>query len=61
MAAYVPAIVWIISAFICFYIANARNVKLTISWNLIVVILGPLAIPLMFLVKPRQKMKPAKY
>lgn len=52
MTAYVPAIIWIVSAIICHYIAHARNVKSNLVRRLIVVILGPLAIPLTFLVKP---------
>ena len=52
MAAYVPVIIWVISAIICHYIAQARNVKSNLVRRLIVVFLGPLAIPLTFLVKP---------
>ncbi len=51
MAAYVPAIVWLISAIICHHIAKARRVKLTTMRRLVVVLLGPLAIPLAFLLK----------
>ena len=52
MAAYLPVIIWIISAIICHYIAQARNVKSNLVRRLIVVFLGPLAIPLTFLAKP---------
>jgi len=52
MAAYVPVIIWIVSAIICHYIAQARNVKSNIVRRLIVVFLGPFAIPLTFLAKP---------
>ena len=52
MAAYVPVIIWIVSAIICLYIAQARNVKSNLVRRLIVVFLGPLAIPLAFLAKP---------
>jgi len=52
MAAYVPVIIWIISTIICHYIAKARNVKSNLVRRLIVVFLGPLAIPLTFLAKP---------
>lgn len=52
MAAYMPVIIWIVSAIICHYIAQARNVKSNLVRRLIVVFLGPLAIPLTFLVKP---------
>ena len=57
MAMYVPAIVWVIGAIICYFIAKSRNVKPNLFWNLIVVVLGPLAIPLMFLAKPEQKIE----
>jgi len=53
MAAYVPVIIWIVSAIICHYIAKARNVKSNLVRTLIVVFLGPLAIPLTFLAKPK--------
>jgi len=52
MAAYVPVIIWIISVIFCHYIAQARNVKSNLVRRLIVVFLGPLAIPLTFLAKP---------
>jgi len=48
MAAYMPAIIWLISAIICIVIAKIRNVKPTLGRNLIVLFLGPLAIPLVF-------------
>ena len=54
MAAYVPVIIWIVSAIICLYIARARNVKSNLVRRLIVVFLGPLAIPLAFFVKPEK-------
>ena len=52
MAAYVPVIIWLVSAIICHYIAQARNVKSNFVRRLIVVFLGHFAIPLTFLVKP---------
>ena len=52
MATYVLAIIWIISAVICHFIAQKRNVKANFIRRLIVVVLGPLAIPLVFLLKP---------
>ena len=57
MATYVPAIIWIISAIICYYVAKARNVKPNLLRRLIVVFLGPLAIPLVFFVRPEKTMK----
>jgi hypothetical protein len=55
MATYVPVIIWVVSAIICHYIAQSRNVKPSIIQRLIAVILGPFAIPLTFLVKPQEK------
>jgi len=55
MAAYVPAIIWLFSAIICYYIAKVRHVRPNIFWTLVAVILGPLAIPLIFFAKPEQK------
>ena len=52
MAAYMPVIIWFGSAIICIFIAKTRNVKPTLIRNLIVLLLGPLAIPLVFFVKP---------
>ena len=52
MATFVPVIIWVVSAVICHYIARARNVKPNLMRRLIVVVFGPLAIPLVFLVKP---------
>lgn len=54
MASYIPAIVWLISAAICVYIARKRHVKLSFLWMLVVVFLGPLALPLMFFAKPEK-------
>ena len=54
MAAYVPVVIWIVSAVICHYIAQTRNVKVNLVRRLIVVFLGPLAIPLAFFVKPEK-------
>lgn len=57
MAAYIPVIIWIVSAIICQYIARARNLKSNLVRKLIVVFLGPLAIPLAFLVKPEKSIE----
>lgn len=52
MGAYLPVIVWVISAVICEWIARRRNATLNLPWRLLIVFLGPLAIPFMFLAKP---------
>ena len=49
MAAYIPLIIWLVSAIVCYYIAKIRNVKSNFARRLIVVFLGPLAIPLVFI------------
>jgi len=46
---YFPALVWIVGACLCSYIAKKRGVKTTIPRTLVAVVLGPLAIPLIFL------------
>jgi hypothetical protein len=52
MGAFIPFLVWLISAFICHLIAKKRNVKVSTLFITLVVILGPLAIPLVYLFKP---------
>jgi hypothetical protein len=54
MSAYVPALIWILSAFLCAWIAKARQIRPNALWAIVVVILGPLAIPLVFLARPRE-------
>jgi hypothetical protein len=49
--AYIPAAIWFVSALICIYIARRRRVRLSFFCNLVVVLLGPFAIPLVFLAK----------
>jgi len=52
MAAYIPVILWVVSAIVCSYIAKVRNIKSNFMKRLIVLFLGPLAIPLVFFSKP---------
>lgn len=52
MSAYLPFVVWLAAIAICVWIARKRNLTLDLKWRLIVIILGPLAIPLVFLAKP---------
>jgi hypothetical protein len=54
MTAYAPVLIWLLSAVICYYIAKARGVKPGLTWNVIVVLLGPFAIPLIFLAKAEE-------
>lgn len=51
---YIPAIVWVLSAGICYYIANKKNIKPTVLWNLAFVLLGPIAIPIILLSKNKK-------
>jgi len=55
MSTYIPAIIWLISAIICYYIAKRKNIKPTVLWNLTFVILGPIALPIILLVKKIKK------
>lgn len=52
MGAYIPALIWLAAAFICHLIARKRNVKETLLRQIIVVFLGPFAIPLVYFMKP---------
>ena len=54
MSNYVPVIIWVLSAFVCLWIAKARHVRPTTLWAIVVAILGPFAIPLVFLARPSQ-------
>ncbi len=47
--AVILTIVWIVSNFFCFYIARKRNIKLGFLVDFIGVMLGPFAIPLVFI------------
>ena len=51
MGAYIPLLIWVVSGIICHFIARKRNVKETLFRQIVVVFLGPLAIPLVFLFK----------
>ena len=55
MGAYIPVIVWVISAIICYLIAKKRDVEHSLFWDLIIVFLGPFAIPLIFLARPARQ------
>jgi len=56
MSMYIPAIIWILSAGICYYIAKRKNIKPTTTWNLTLVFLGPIAVPIILLVKSKKIM-----
>jgi hypothetical protein len=52
MAPYIPVIVWLASAIVFELIARRRGVTPGLLWRLVVVFLGPFAIPLAFLARP---------
>jgi len=54
MSMYIPAIVWLVSAGICYYIAKRKNIKPTVLWNLAFVLLGPIAIPIILSTKSKK-------
>ncbi|MGK5061810.1 hypothetical protein [Janthinobacterium sp. LB3P112] len=52
MTAYLPALIWSLSAFACLFIAKRRSLKTTAVRAILVVFLGPLAIPFVLAAKP---------
>lgn len=54
MSMYIPIIVWILSAGICYYIAKKKNIKPTVLWNLAFSLLGPIAIPIIISAKNKK-------
>jgi len=50
---YIPAIIWILGAGICYFIAKKRKLKSSAVWDIAFCVLGPLAIPFVLLAKPR--------
>ena len=55
MGAYIPVLVWLASGVICHFIAKNRNVRETLIRRLVVVFLGPFAVPLVYLFKPEEE------
>jgi len=51
MSPYIPALIWIVSAGICIYIARRKELRLSFLWNLTYAFLGPFAIPIVLFVK----------
>jgi len=52
MTAYIPALIWSMSAFACLFIAKRRNLKANAATAAMVTLLGPLAIPYVLALKP---------
>ncbi len=59
MGPYIPTVVWVVGIAICICIAKIRHVKPTLILRLSAVILGPLAIPLIFFAKPEKPVEAA--
>lgn len=60
MDPYIPVSIWIVSAVVCIYIAKARHLKPTLLRRFIVVLLGPFAIPLIFIAGSNRKINVQK-
>jgi len=54
MSMYIPVLVWILSAGICYYIAKKKNIRPTALWNLAFALLGPIAIPIILSTKNKK-------
>ena len=52
MIAYLPALIWSLSAFACLFIAKRRSLRITAIRAILVVFLGPLAIPFVLAARP---------
>ena len=55
MTAYLPALIWSLSAFACLFIAKRRSLKTTAVRAVLVTFLGPLAIPFVLAAKPGKR------
>ncbi|MED5613011.1 hypothetical protein VPH40_04245 [Janthinobacterium sp. P210005] len=51
MTTYLPALIWSLSAFACLFIAKRRSLKTTALRAILVVFLGPFAIPFVLAAK----------
>jgi hypothetical protein len=54
MTAYIPALIWLLSAVVCLRIAKVRHVKPTAVRAMIVALIGPIAIPWALMAKPEK-------
>ena len=55
MTAYLPALIWSLSAFACLFIAKRRSLRITAIRAVLVVFLGPLAIPFVLAARPAKR------
>ena len=54
MSTYLPALIWSLSAFACLFIAKRRSLKTTAVRAILVVFLGPFAIPFVLAARPEK-------
>ncbi|WP_305059396.1 hypothetical protein [Janthinobacterium sp. SUN137] len=54
MTTYLPALIWSLSAFACLFIAKRRSLKTTALRAILVVFLGPFAIPFVLAAKSQK-------
>lgn len=54
MTAYVPALIWLLSAVACHLIAKRRHLKKTAIKDMIIALIGPFAIPWFLVAKPEK-------
>jgi hypothetical protein len=54
MTTYLPALIWMLSSFVCLYIAKRRHLKQTALKSMAVAVAGPFAVPFVLAAKPRQ-------
>ncbi|PHV33254.1 hypothetical protein CSQ94_13375 [Janthinobacterium sp. BJB312] len=52
MTEYLPALIWSLSAFACLFIAKRRALRITAIRAVLVVFLGPFAIPFVLAARP---------
>ncbi len=55
MTAYLPALIWSLSAFACLFIAKRRQVSTTAARAVLVTLLGPFAIPFVLAARPGKR------
>lgn len=52
VTAFIPALIWLLSAVVCHLIAKRRSLKRTAIKDMIVALIGPFAIPWFLIAKP---------
>lgn len=55
MTTYLPALIWSLSAFVCLFLAKRGPLRITAIRAILVVFLGPLAIPFVLAAKPGKR------